>query len=229
LVPSGPRWVQCFDSGQEELEVHFEHKGDLEADRVLEQLRYLAPGEWSSLLGLDRLPEVRCLRKKLRWLCRAEGRAAQRNAALAEDWMIGLEEGAMLFYAESHVRVYDGELTGVAAALCAAPAAVRAVDHRLLDQRHGRPARSATLTRPWIRACLRCCAPNWCRGWMPIRRFRQLTGSGWPRTSGSPGSTLMRRTDMEVDGRDGQIRTAGLPLRRRPLYPTELRPRALPL
>lgn len=64
--------------------------------------------------SVDRIPEVRCLRKKLRWLCRAEGRAAQRNAALAEDWMIGLEEGAMLCDADSHVRVYHGELTALA-------------------------------------------------------------------------------------------------------------------
>ena len=31
----------------------------------IEQLRYEAPGEWGNLLGLDRVPEVRCLRSKL--------------------------------------------------------------------------------------------------------------------------------------------------------------------
>ncbi len=31
----------------------------------LEQLHYCATGEWGNLLGLDRIPEVRTLRKKL--------------------------------------------------------------------------------------------------------------------------------------------------------------------
>jgi hypothetical protein len=34
--------------------------------RSLEQLRYQAPGEWGKLLGLDRVPEVRTLRAKLK-------------------------------------------------------------------------------------------------------------------------------------------------------------------
>lgn len=79
----------------------------------LEQLRYRAPGEWGNLVGLDRIPEVRCLRRKLRWLCREEGRAAQWNAALAEEWMTALPEGEMLFYADGHVRVYHGGLTAL--------------------------------------------------------------------------------------------------------------------
>src|SRR5664279_577300 len=34
--------------------------------RSLEQLRYEAPGEWGKLLGLDRVPEVRTLREKIK-------------------------------------------------------------------------------------------------------------------------------------------------------------------
>ena len=79
----------------------------------IEQLRYSAPGEWGNLLGLDRIPEVRCLRRKLSWLCREQGRAAQWNAALAEEWIKGLPEGEMLFYADGHVRVYHGGLTAL--------------------------------------------------------------------------------------------------------------------
>lgn len=33
--------------------------------KCIEQLRYVAPGEWGNLLGLDRIPEVRTLRSKL--------------------------------------------------------------------------------------------------------------------------------------------------------------------
>jgi len=79
----------------------------------IEQLRYQAPGEWGHLLGLDRIPEVRCLRQKLSWLCRQAGRAAQWNAALAGEWMTALPEGEMLFYADGHVRIYHGDVTAL--------------------------------------------------------------------------------------------------------------------
>src|SRR5215471_17302897 len=36
--------------------------------RSIEALRYYAPGEWGKLLGLDRAPEVRTLRLKLKHL-----------------------------------------------------------------------------------------------------------------------------------------------------------------
>ena len=77
----------------------------------IEQLRYGAPGEWGNLLGLDRVPEVRCLRKKLALLCQAPGQAARWGAALARDWMVALPEQDWLLYVDGHVRVYHGELT----------------------------------------------------------------------------------------------------------------------
>jgi hypothetical protein len=55
--------------------------------RSLEQLSYQAPGEWVKLLGLDRIPEVRTLRARLKLLCRDMGRAIRWNAALAQEWM----------------------------------------------------------------------------------------------------------------------------------------------
>jgi hypothetical protein len=36
--------------------------------KCIEFLRYCAPGEWGKLLGLDRIPEVRTLRKKIQLL-----------------------------------------------------------------------------------------------------------------------------------------------------------------
>jgi hypothetical protein len=77
----------------------------------LEQLRYVAPGEWGNLLGLDRIPEVRTLRAKLEILCRQAGRAARWQAALAREWIAGAPEAEMMFYADGHVRVYHGDLT----------------------------------------------------------------------------------------------------------------------
>jgi hypothetical protein len=80
----------------------------------IEQLRYAAAGEWGNLLGLDRVPEVRTLREKLKLLCSEQGRAARWNAALAQEW-IGQHQiepsAGLAFYIDGHVRVYHGELT----------------------------------------------------------------------------------------------------------------------
>lgn len=81
--------------------------------RSLEQLRYQAPGEWGKLLGLDRIPEVRTLRAKLKLLCRDLGRARQWNAALAKEWMARQNAAELFFYCDGHVRVYHGEQTAL--------------------------------------------------------------------------------------------------------------------
>lgn len=80
----------------------------------IEQLRYAAAGEWGNLLGLDRIPEVRTLREKLKLLCTELGRAARWNAALAKEWISQQETEqscGLAFYIDGHVRVYHGELT----------------------------------------------------------------------------------------------------------------------
>ena len=77
----------------------------------LEQLRYHAPGEWGKLLGLDRVPEVRTLRAKLKLLCQDLGRALRWNAALAKDWITQQNATELYFYCDGHVRVYHGEQT----------------------------------------------------------------------------------------------------------------------
>jgi hypothetical protein len=77
----------------------------------IEQLRYVAPGEWGKLLGLDRIPEVRTLRAKLALLCQAAGQAERWSAALAQDWIAGQRGSELVFYVDGHVRVYHGDLT----------------------------------------------------------------------------------------------------------------------
>jgi len=79
--------------------------------KSIEQMRYVAPGEWGKLLGLDRIPEVRTVREKLTTLCNEPGRAARWNTQLAVDWMTADPQSAGVFYADSHVRVYHGSLT----------------------------------------------------------------------------------------------------------------------
>ena len=81
--------------------------------RSVEQLRYVAPGEWGHLLGLDRIPEVRTLRSKLQLLCREAGQAFRWNTELAREWIAGQAESEMVFYADGHVRVYRGDLTSL--------------------------------------------------------------------------------------------------------------------
>jgi hypothetical protein len=81
---------------------------------AVEKLRYVAAGEWGNLLGLDRIPEVRTLREKLKLLCPEWGRAARWNAALAKEWIRQQEaeqSSGLAFYIDGHVRVYHGELT----------------------------------------------------------------------------------------------------------------------
>jgi hypothetical protein len=79
--------------------------------KSIEQLRYVAPGEWGNLLGWDRIPEVRTLRQKLEILCQQTGQAVRWNTELAKEWIAGQRESELVFYADGHVRVYSGNLT----------------------------------------------------------------------------------------------------------------------
>ena len=74
-----------------------------------ESLRYCAPGEWGKLLGLDRIPEVRTLRKKLKIL--SKGEVSPWAAELCQDWMQANPQAAGVLYVDGHVRVYHGEQT----------------------------------------------------------------------------------------------------------------------
>jgi hypothetical protein len=76
---------------------------------TLEQLRYQAPGEWGKLLGLDRIPEVRTLRAKLKLWCQDLGRAMRWNAQLAKEWIARQNDAELYFYCDGHVRVYHGD------------------------------------------------------------------------------------------------------------------------
>ena len=76
----------------------------------MERLRYRAPGEWGKLLGLDRAPEVRTLRAKVRVLAQ-QGKAEQWSAALSQRWMHAAPEQAGTLYVDGHVRVYHGAQT----------------------------------------------------------------------------------------------------------------------
>jgi transposase-like protein len=76
--------------------------------KSLERLRYCAPGEWGKLLGLDRVPEVRTMRSKVKQLAEG-GQAAQWSADLCRDWMKVFPGQSTAFYIDGHVRVYHGD------------------------------------------------------------------------------------------------------------------------
>jgi hypothetical protein len=78
--------------------------------RSVEQLRYHAPGEWGKLLGLDRVPEVRTLRNKIRILSK-DGQPSDWSAELCAQWMEASPEDASCLYVDGHARVYHGHQT----------------------------------------------------------------------------------------------------------------------
>lgn len=78
--------------------------------KTAESLRGKAPGEFGKLLGLDRIPEVRCLRKKMDQLSGDE--CAERWAVeLSRKWMEAEPESVGTLYVDGHMRVYHGHKT----------------------------------------------------------------------------------------------------------------------
>lgn len=75
-----------------------------------EELRYCPPGEWGKLLGLDRIPEVKTLRDKVKILA-GEGYPRLWAGELCQDWMEMDPEAAGILYIDGHVRVYHGSQT----------------------------------------------------------------------------------------------------------------------
>jgi len=78
--------------------------------KTIEQLRGHAPGEFGKLLGLDRVPEVRCLRRKLDELS-ADKAAEQWAVQLSQHGLQDDPEVAGTLYIDGHVRVYHGGQT----------------------------------------------------------------------------------------------------------------------
>ena len=72
-----------------------------------EQLKGRAPGELGLLLGLDRAPEVKTLRRKLDEMG-LRGLAATLQQRFAERWTEADPELLGLLYLDGHVRVYNG-------------------------------------------------------------------------------------------------------------------------
>ncbi len=78
--------------------------------KTVEQLRGHSPGEFGKLIGLDRVPEVRCLREKLDQLS-IDDATKQWSTHLSQHWMQADPEAAGTLYVDGHVRVYHGKKT----------------------------------------------------------------------------------------------------------------------
>ena len=73
-----------------------------------EALRYQAPGEWGAILGLDRCPEPKTLRRKLRLLASAEHTVREWQSELARSWASEHDEDWATLAVDGHVKVYAG-------------------------------------------------------------------------------------------------------------------------
>ena len=72
-----------------------------------EGLRHVPPGEFGKVIGLDRAPEVRTLREKIRLLAQT-GNPGGWMKELTKTWMESEPEAAGYLYVDGHVRVYHG-------------------------------------------------------------------------------------------------------------------------
>ena len=73
-----------------------------------EALRYQAPGEWGAILGLDRCPEPKTLRRKLRLLASAEHTVRDWQAELARSWASEHDDDWATLAVDGHLKVYAG-------------------------------------------------------------------------------------------------------------------------
>ena len=74
----------------------------------VEQLRGYSPGEFGKLVGLDRIPEARCLRGKMDVLA-GDHEAEEWAAFLSRMWMEDSSDLAGFLYVDGHVKVYSGK------------------------------------------------------------------------------------------------------------------------
>lgn len=70
-----------------------------------EQLKQVSPGEFGKLLGIDRIPEAKCLRSKLKQISSQE-KADEWNKSLAAEWNESDENE--FYYIDGHIQVYHG-------------------------------------------------------------------------------------------------------------------------
>lgn len=74
----------------------------------VEQLKGCSPGEFGKLVGLDRVPEARCLRKKMDELA-GVNEAEEWASSLSRQWLETSSSLTGFLYVDGHVKVYSGD------------------------------------------------------------------------------------------------------------------------
>lgn len=72
-----------------------------------EQTKQCKPGELGKVIGLDRIPEVKCLREKIQALS-DENKSQELSNALLQHWMPENPDNCIYLYIDGHVRIYHG-------------------------------------------------------------------------------------------------------------------------
>lgn len=82
-----------------------------EAERVLASFGKLSePAELGKVIGLDRIPEVKTLRRKVEWISQ-QGKVGEWSRELGKSWLEDGPDLAGILYIDGHVRVYNGKKT----------------------------------------------------------------------------------------------------------------------
>jgi len=71
-----------------------------------EQLKQHKSGELGKLLGLDRVPEAKCLRSKLKQIT-AQNKSVSWERSLSEQWVKD-QAPPNIYYVDGHVKLYNG-------------------------------------------------------------------------------------------------------------------------
>ena len=80
--------------------------------KSIESIKYWSPGELGKVLGLDRIPEIKTIRRKLEVLS-SQAKAEQWSRELSKEWMEKSDKLAGVLYVDGHVRVYHGSKTNL--------------------------------------------------------------------------------------------------------------------
>ena len=73
-----------------------------------EALRHQVPGEWGAILGLDRCPEVKTLRRKIKALGQDVQQVRNWQSSLAAGWLEEDPEVGATLCVDGHVKIYSG-------------------------------------------------------------------------------------------------------------------------
>ncbi len=79
-------------------------------NKSIEAIRYCDPGEMGKIVGLDRIPELKTLRAKIKFLSESN-QPVEWSRKLAQQWLNENPELAGTLYIDGHERVYHGNKT----------------------------------------------------------------------------------------------------------------------